>query len=146
MARTLLLIAAVMLLTLALTPAQAKPEVSNATFLDSTGVHAADVVLGGACNGSGTITVTIHRASGDDVRSAEVLSMALPEVCGGGMSCMDCPPVPFPFAWTLESADGSVSLVGGGGAYYDHYSNHVLAWSLQGTFMEGFLEVRGVLS
>jgi hypothetical protein len=124
-------------------PATAAPSPTGGVFADATGAHPADFALSGSCNGPGTLTVTIHRPSGDDVRTVAVESVSVPGVCGGGMRCLDCPPVPYGFAWTLTGED--VLLAGGGGAYYFSYRDWPLAWSLQGPFQEGVLEIYGVL-
>lgn len=124
------------------TPAQAAASADGGLFTDATGAYLADFSLSGACNGAATLTVTIHRLSGDDVRSVAVTSTSV-GACGGGLRCLDCPPVPEPMAWTLKG-DG-VLLAGGGVAYYERYSDWPLAWSLQGPFQEGVLELHGVL-
>ena len=130
-------------LSLAAQPAAATSSVLGAAFADATGAYLADVSLDGSCNGPATLTVTIHRPAGDDVRSVAVTSTSL-GTCGGGLSCLDCPPVPTAFAWTLKG-DG-VLLAGGGGSYYERYRDWPLAWSLQGPFQEGVLEIHGVLT
>ena len=124
------------------TSATASVSTEGGLFTDATGVHLADFSLAGACNGAATLTVTIHRPTGDDVRSVDVTSSATP-TCGGGLRCLDCPPVPEPMVWTLKG-DG-VLLAGGGAAAYETYSDWPLAWSLQGPFQGGVLELHGVL-
>jgi hypothetical protein len=121
----------------------ASADLVGGVFVDATGAYLADVALSGACNGDATLTVTIHRPSGDDVRTAAVTSTATP-TCGAGLRCLDCPPVPEPMVWTL-TGDG-VLLAGGGAAYYERYSDWPLAWSLQGPFQDGVLEIHGVLA
>lgn len=129
-------------LSLAAQPTAATSSVTGAAFVDATGAYLADASLSGSCNGPATLTVTIHRPSGDDVRTVGVTSTAVGP-CGGGLRCLDCPPVPEPMAWTLKG-DG-VLLAGGGAGYYERYTDWPLAWSLQGTFQEGVLEIHGVL-
>jgi hypothetical protein len=116
----------------------------NAVFVDATGAHAAHFSWSGDCNGAMTLTLAIHRGLSDDTRTVTAKSVNAPEYCGY-LRCLDCPPVPFPFAWTLTNAAENVLLAGGGAVAYDRYAYEPLAWSLQGTFNEGLLEARGTL-
>lgn len=129
-------------LSLAAQPTAAASSLVGAVFADATGAYIADVTMTGSCNGAATLTVTIHRPAGDDVRTVGVTSTALSGACGGGLRCNDCPPAPYAFPWTLEG-DG-VLLVGAGTGYYENYGYWTLAWSLQGPFQEGLLEIHGV--
>jgi hypothetical protein len=138
----LLSLALVLPLVALATPSTASASTEGGLFTDAAGAFPADFSLSGACNGAATLTVTIHRPAGDDVRSVAVTSSAIP-TCGGGLRCLDCPPVPEPMVWTMKG-DG-VLLAGGGAAAYEQYNDWPLAWSLQGPFQEGVLELHGVL-
>lgn len=132
-------------LSLAMPPTAADPpSVLGAVFADESGAYLADVAMDGACNGPASLTVTIHRPTGDDVRTADATSFVTSGACGGGLRCNDCPPAPYPFAWTLEGE--GVLLAGGGAGYYENYGYWTVAWSLQGPFQEGLLEIHGVLA
>jgi hypothetical protein len=138
-----ILVLTVSLLALATLPAStAVSDLDGAVFVDGSGAYLADFDWTGECNGPGAITVTIHRPTGDDVRQVAIDSVMAPDACFP-VTCLDCPPVPLPVAWTMKGE--GVLLAGGGSAAYDHYGYIELVWSLQGPFQEGTLEVHGVL-
>lgn len=124
-------------------PASARPSGDAAAYADATGAFAADFSYDGWCDGAGIVTLVIHRPGGPEVRTAHVTSTAPTGVCGAGLSCMDCPPVPTAYAWTLKGT--GVLLVGGGPAAYYQYQETPLAYSLSGTFQGGALEAAGTI-
>jgi hypothetical protein len=115
----------------------AAPDPDGAEFIVGTDVFLADFAVSSTCSGPATVTLTIHRPGGDDVRQVDVDSLILPDTCFAPQ-CLDCPPVPAPMAWSMKGP--GVDLVGTGVVYYDHYGYWELAWSLAGTFQEGTLE------
>jgi hypothetical protein len=116
-----------------------------AFFADESGAYPASFAWSGSCNGPMTLTLAIHRPAGDDVRVVQAKSVMQPDMCYN-LQCLDCPPVPGAFVWVVTGLASDVALAGGGPTYYDHYSDHVIAWSLQGPFMEGALTVAGILA
>lgn len=144
--RAVLSIPALLLLVLAalvLPPASGVASVDQAAFTDASGAYLADFSYDGPCNGQGTLTLVIHRLSGDDVRTAPVTSTAPVQTCGAGLSCLDCPPVPDAYVWVLKGP--GILLVGGGPSAYYQYQSAPLAYSLSGVFQEGALEAAGAL-
>lgn len=131
------------LLAFALPAASGATSYDAAVFTDATGAYLADFSYDGPCNGQGTVTLVIHRPSGDDVRVAPVTSLAPVDTCGASLSCLDCPPVPDGYVWTLKGA--GILLAGGGPSAYYQYQSAPLAYSLSGTFQGGALEAAGAL-
>lgn len=115
-----------------------------AVFTDATGAYPATFRYDGACWGSGTVTLTIHRPTGPDVRVVPVWSFSL-DICGDLLACADCPPVPQAYTWTLENLAQNVLLHGGGPSAYYQYQTTPLAYALAGTFQEGVLEAAGTI-
>ena len=146
--RTLLppLLALLLLPLVPVAPASHAVALANGIFVadDGTAVGAT-VDWDGPCNGQGLLTVTLHHATGPKTWSFLYESSMTPDVCEAVTRCFECPPVPIPFAWTLDNWEGDSHLVGGGSAYYDVYSYWTLAWTMQGDFLGGTLEFRGTI-
>jgi hypothetical protein len=141
--RAVLSLPLLVLAALALPPASGAASFDAAVYADATGAYLADFSYDGPCNGQGTVTLVIHRPSGDDVRTAAVTSTAPVDTCGVSLSCLDCPPIPDAYVWTLKGA--GVLLVGGGPSAYYQYQDAPLAYSLSGVFQGGTLEAAGAL-
>ena len=138
------------LLLLPLLPVAAPAEaarLANGTFVRDDGlVVPADVSWSGPCNGQGFLTVTLHYPTGARTWSFLYESTMPIDVCEAVTRCFECPPVPMPFAWTLDNWEGASHLAGGGLAYYDAYTYWNVAYTMQGNYLDGTLEWRGVLN
>ena len=94
----------------------------------------------GPCNGEGVLTVT----SPFEAWSLPLTSAMAADACEAvGPSCFECPPLALPLAWTLEGE--GARLAGAGAVYVWSTDAHDVAWSVQGAFLGGWLEFRGVL-
>ena len=143
------LLVALLLLPLVPTAPAAPVRLSNGTFVSDDGVvSAADVEWSGPCNGQGFLTVTLYRPTGTQTWSFLYESTMPVDVCNAvsGPRCFECPPVPIPFVWTLDNWEGDSHFVGGGSAYYDAYTYWSLAWTMQGSYLDGTLEFRGAIT
>lgn len=135
----------VLLAASALLPAAEGGPVRLAVFADGTGAHLASFAYDGPCDGEGTVTLVIHRPAGEDVRVVPVTSSSPTSSCGAGLTCLDCPPVPTAYGWTLTNKAAGVLLAGGGPGAYHQYQDNPLAYSLSGPFQEGVLDAAGAL-
>lgn len=131
------------LLVLAFSPTGAAVA-ANAVYATTSGALLADFSYEGPCIGTGTATLVVHAPGGDQTLTAAVTSSSpTGGACGAGLRCLDCPPVPTAFAWELKG--NGVLLVGGGPAVYEQYSDHAVAYALQGTFLGGALAAHGTI-
>jgi hypothetical protein len=121
---------ALLVLPFAAPSAPALIEVTNATFVDASGVHPAVFSWSGPCNGSVRVNVDLLDGPGEPDFTFFAKSIMVPDLCS--IACFDCP---VPFSWTLSGAPGV--LTGGGVAGLG------AAWALHGPFAGGALEVRG---
>lgn len=99
---------------------------------------AVDVTWTGPCNGEGVLTLTADSGAS---WSATLASAMTADACEAvGPSCHECPPLPLPVAWTMEGEDAF--LAGGGVVYVWSTDAWDVAWSVQGSFLGGWLEFR----
>lgn len=133
-----------LLLLAALVPTAASSVLGpNALYVDAAGdAHEARFTYEGPCEGLGSTTLVLLDTG--ETFGADVWSTTVGDVCGAGLSCLDCPPVPKAYAWELTGL--RVALVGGGPEWYDHYADQALAYSLSGDYVGGHLTAWGVVS
>lgn len=143
----LLLVALLLLPALAFTaPALSPPDRHQAqgAWIHPDGtVVGAEVSWSGGCHDLLTLTVVLDAPESRTV-TATYDSVSFPE-CWAMPMCYDCPPLPLPFAWTMQNTEDDSMLVGAGALYYDRYTTHTLAWNVQGPFDGGVLEFGAVL-
>jgi hypothetical protein len=123
------------LLILPLSTAATSVPAANAVWTDANGdAHLGVFTYTGSCNGAGTATLALV---GGPTWSVSVASTSVTGECGQGMRCLDCPPVPSAYAWTLKG--NGVLLAGGGPSAYYQYQTSAVAYALAGEFLGGAL-------
>lgn len=133
----------VLLAPLALLPAApAQAALPNGTYHSVTGdVVPATVAWDGPCDGWGLLTVTLHWPWGDEPSSHFLLGSTTPGTCAfSGARCLDCPPVPFAYGWSLRDPEGPTTFAGAGTVVYDRYAYWRGPAQMQGLFGNGVLQ------